>query len=172
MYVCGITPYDGGHVGHAFTYHTFDVIARRLRQGGVHVRSVRNVTDVDDDILRVARQRNIDYRELGDEQVRRFDSDMAAIGLLDVDAAPRATARVHEMVEWITRLVSSGHAYDRDGWVYFDVERFPRYGKLSRLTPGEMLELSAQRGANPDDPRKRHPLDFVLWQPAQPDEPS
>ena len=172
MYVCGITPYEGGHVGHAFTYHTFDVIARRLGQGGVHVRSVRNITDVDDDILRVARLRRMDYRALGDEQVRRFDSDMAAIGLLDVDAAPRATARVHEMVEWITRLISSGHAYDSDGWVYFDVERFPRYGTLSRLSPGEMLELSAQRGGDPDDPRKRHPLDFVLWQPSQPDEPS
>ncbi len=105
MYVCGITPYDGGHVGHAFTYHTFDLITRRLRATGVRVRSVRNVTDVDDDILRVARERDVDYRHLGDEQVTRFDNDMADLGLLDVDAAPRATSRVQEMVELISRFL-------------------------------------------------------------------
>jgi L-cysteine:1D-myo-inositol 2-amino-2-deoxy-alpha-D-glucopyranoside ligase len=171
IYVCGITPYDGGHLGHAFTFHTFDVIARRLWADGVDVRSIRNVTDVDDDILRVARQRGIDYRVLGDRETLRFDRDMADLGLLDVDAAPRASNRVPEMVEWITRLVANGAAYAAQGWVYFDVERFPRYGALSGLDVPTMVELSRKRGGNPDDPRKRNPLDFVLWQPSLPDEP-
>jgi L-cysteine:1D-myo-inositol 2-amino-2-deoxy-alpha-D-glucopyranoside ligase len=171
MYVCGITPYDGGHLGHAFTYHTFDVIARRLRSQGVTVRSVRNVTDVDDDILRVARARGLGYRELGDAQLEQFDRDMADINLLPLDAEPRATARVPEMVTWIERLVAAGAAYINAGWVYFDVAAHPGYGALSGLGTAAMVELSRQRGADPDDPRKRNPLDFVLWQPSLPDEP-
>jgi L-cysteine:1D-myo-inositol 2-amino-2-deoxy-alpha-D-glucopyranoside ligase len=164
MYVCGITPYDGGHLGHAFTYHTFDVIARRLRADGVTVRSVRNVTDVDDDILRVARERGVGYRELGESESQRFARDMTDLGLLDVDASPRATARVPEMVEWIGRLVDAGAAYEAQGWVYFQVDVFPAYGSLCRLDTATMVELSRSRGADPDDPRKRNPLDFVLWQ--------
>ena len=171
MYVCGITPYDGGHLGHAFTYHTFDVIERRLRSQGVTVRSVRNVTDVDDDILRVARARGLGYRELGDVQLEQFDRDMADINLLPLDAEPRATARVPEMVTWIERLVAAGAAYVNAGWVYFDVAAHPGYGALSGLGTAAMVELSRQRGADPDDPRKRNPLDFVLWQPSLPDEP-
>jgi L-cysteine:1D-myo-inositol 2-amino-2-deoxy-alpha-D-glucopyranoside ligase len=171
IYVCGITPYDGGHLGHAFTYHTFDVIARRLWADGVEVRSVRNVTDVDDDILRVARERGIDYRVLGDRETLRFDRDMANLGLLDVDASPRASNRVPEMVEWVVRLIRSGAAYEVDGWVYFDVASFPRYGALSGLDSATMVRLSRERGGNPDDPRKHNPLDFVLWQPSLPDEP-
>jgi L-cysteine:1D-myo-inositol 2-amino-2-deoxy-alpha-D-glucopyranoside ligase len=172
MYVCGITPYEGGHVGHAFTYHTFDIIARRLRSQGVTVRSVRNVTDVDDDILRVARERGENFRTLADAEARRFDTDMIELGMLPVDASPRATTRVHRMVQWILRLVECGAAYDRDGWVYFDVDYYPEYGSLSRLDPAAMLELSRLRGADPDDPRKRNPLDFVLWQVSAAGEPS
>jgi L-cysteine:1D-myo-inositol 2-amino-2-deoxy-alpha-D-glucopyranoside ligase len=171
IYVCGITPYDGGHLGHAFTYHTFDVIARRLWADGVTVRSVRNVTDVDDDILRVARERGIDYRVLGDRETLRFDRDMADLGLLDVDASPRASDRVPEMVEWITRLARNGAAYEADGWVFFDVVNYPRYGALSGLDTPSMMRLSRERGGNPDDPRKRNPLDFVLWQRSLRDEP-
>ncbi|MGH7723251.1 MAG: cysteine--tRNA ligase [Candidatus Dormibacteria bacterium] len=171
MYVCGITPYDGGHLGHAFTYHTFDVIARRLWADGVDVRSVRNVTDVDDDILRVARERGIDHRVLADRESLRFDRDMSDLGLLDVDSAPRASARVPEMVEWIIRLEAAGAAYQAEGWVYFDVRRFPAYGSFSGLDSTAMVQLSRKRGGNPDDPRKRDPLDFVLWQPSLPDEP-
>jgi len=171
MYVCGITPYDGGHLGHAFTYHTFDVLSRRLWADGIDVRSVRNVTDVDDDILRVARERGIEYRLLGDRESLRFDRDMADLGLLDVDASPRASDHVDEMVEWIRRLVARGIAYEAQGWVYFDVRRYPAYGAFSRLDPDTMLELSRKRGGDPDDPRKRNPLDFVLWQPSLSDEP-
>jgi L-cysteine:1D-myo-inositol 2-amino-2-deoxy-alpha-D-glucopyranoside ligase len=172
IYVCGITPYDSAHLGHAFVYHVFDVLTRRFRDLGLQVRSIRNVTDVDDDILRVAALRGRDFHELAEEQVALFDNDMAAIGLLPVDAAPRATAHVEEMVEWIARLVDAGYAYAVDGWVFFDSDVYPDYGRLSRLEPATMIALSRERGADPDDPRKRHPLDFVLWQRSAPGEPS
>jgi L-cysteine:1D-myo-inositol 2-amino-2-deoxy-alpha-D-glucopyranoside ligase len=172
LYVCGITPYDASHLGHAFTYHVFDVVTRRLAAAGMRVRSVRNVTDVDDDIFRVARQRGVDARELTAEQVARFDREMAAIDILPVAAAPHASDHVPHMVEWIARLEREGYAYARDGWVYFDVRRFDRYGRLSGLTREQMLALSRERGADPDDPRKRDALDFVLWQPSLPDEMS
>ncbi|MFZ0127854.1 MAG: cysteine--tRNA ligase [Candidatus Dormiibacterota bacterium] len=172
IYVCGITPYDSAHLGHAFVYHVFDVLHRRFRAAGIGVRSVRNITDVDDDILRVARERGMDFRELATEQVRMFDHDMAAIGLLPVDAAPRATEHVEEMVEWIARLVEGGYAYAVDGWVFFESGVYPDYGRLSHLDHATMTALSRERGGDPDDPRKRHPLDFVLWQSSAPSEPS
>ena len=171
IYVCGITPYDAAHLGHAFTYHVFDVITRRLRSDGVSVRHVRNVTDVDDDLLRAARERHTDFRVLASDQVAQFDRDMSEIGLLAVDADPRATGHVPEMVEWIARLADTGVAYERDGWVYFDVTLFPPYGNLSKLDEAAMTTLSKLRGADPDDLRKRHPLDFVLWQRSGEGEP-
>ncbi len=172
LYVCGITPYDGGHLGHAFTYHTFDVITRRLRGQGIDVRSVRNITDVDDDMMRVSRERHVDYLELGNSVVAQFDSDMAAIGILPVDAAPRATQNVPAMVSWIARLEEEGAAYVVDGWVYFNIASFKNLGALSHYGRETMVELLRERGGNPDDPNKRDPLDFVLWQPSLPDEPS
>jgi L-cysteine:1D-myo-inositol 2-amino-2-deoxy-alpha-D-glucopyranoside ligase len=172
LYVCGITPYDGGHLGHAFTYHTFDVLTRRLRSLGHPVRSVRNVTDVDDDMMRVSAARGIGWRELADQVVRDFDLDMGAINILAVDAAPRASQHVPAMVDWVSRIAKAGLAYAVDGWVYFEVAKLPAYGRLSGLGAQEMLRLSRERGADPDDPRKRAPLDFVLWQPSRSGEPS
>lgn len=171
LYVCGITPYDGGHLGHAFTYHTFDILVRRLRQQRITVRSVRNITDVDDSILGAARERGIDYRELGDRAVALFDHDMEALGILPVDAAPRPSEHVPAMVQQIERLMQVGSAYAVQGWVYFDVSTFPRYGRLSELDSAAMLALSRERGGDPNDARKHNPLDFVLWQPSLVDEP-
>jgi L-cysteine:1D-myo-inositol 2-amino-2-deoxy-alpha-D-glucopyranoside ligase len=172
LYVCGITPYDSAHLGHAFTYHVFDVITRRLRAAGLGVRSIRNVTDCDDDIFRTARRRGIDFRTLVAEQVAHFDAAMAAIHIRPVDAAPYASGHVPAMVDWIARLVAAGFAYAREGWVYFDVSAFERYGELSHLDAERMAVLSRERGGDPDDPRKYDPLDFVLWQPSLPDEPA
>ena len=172
LYVCGITPYDGGHLGHAFTYHTFDLLTRRLRSLGQTVRSVRNVTDVDDDMMRVSAARGIGWRELADQVVRDFDRDMGAIDILAVDAAPYASHHVPAMVDWISRIADAGMAYAVDGWVYFEVAKLPGYGHLSGLGAEEMLRLSRERGADPDDPRKRAQLDFVLWQPSRSGEPS
>ena len=171
IYVCGITPYDAAHLGHAFTYHVYDVLTRRLLSEGLRVLSVRSITDVDDDMLRVARERGVEYQKLAMEQVLRFDGDMAAIGLLPVSAALFVSAHVPEMARWVSRLQHDDFAYERDGWVYFDTRKFPDYGRLSRLDEPTMINLSRERGADPDDPRKRHPLDFVLWQRSAPDEP-
>ena len=171
LYVCGITPYDAAHLGHAFTYHVFDIVTRRLAAAGHTVRSVRNVTDVDDDIFRVSRERGVPHAELVRQQVARFDREMAAIDILPVAAAPHASEHVPSMVRWIANLEREGAAYaSGDGWVYFDVSRFGRYGSLSGLSREQMIALSRERGANPDDARKRDPLDFVLWQPSLPDE--
>ena len=172
LYVCGITPYDAAHLGHAFTYHSFDLLTRRLRATGTEVVSVRNITDVDDDMIRVGRERQRNWRELGNEQVALFDREMASIDIAPVQAAPRASENVEAMVEWVRRLVDAGVAYEVDGWVFFHVPAFAPYGQLSRRSRDAMITLSRENGADPDDPRKRDPLDFVLWQRSLPDEPS
>jgi L-cysteine:1D-myo-inositol 2-amino-2-deoxy-alpha-D-glucopyranoside ligase len=171
MYVCGITPYDSTHLGHAATYLTYDILVRRLEELGHEVRMVRNVTDVDDSILPKARQLGVPYLELAADELARFRSDMDALGMRPPFAEPRATESIDGMVEMIARLLDSGHAYLTHGTVYFDVASFPRYGELSHYPREHMLRLARARGGNPDDPHRRDPLDFVLWQPSLPDEP-
>jgi L-cysteine:1D-myo-inositol 2-amino-2-deoxy-alpha-D-glucopyranoside ligase len=172
MYSCGITPYDAAHVGHAQVYLTFDILQRRLIDLGHVPRLVRNVTDVDDDILRKARELGVHYLDLAAEEMARFDANMAALGLLPVYREPRATSAIPDILSLIGVVLDGGHAYCAGGGVYFDISSFPRFGQVSHLSRAEMLALSAERGGHPDDPNKRDPLDFVLWQPSAPDEPS
>jgi L-cysteine:1D-myo-inositol 2-amino-2-deoxy-alpha-D-glucopyranoside ligase len=172
MYSCGITPYDAAHVGHAQVYLTFDLLQRRLIDLGHETRLVRNVTDVDDDILRRARELGVHYLDLAAEEMVRFDNNMQALGLLPVYLEPRATSAIPDILSLIGAVLDSGHAYSAGGAVYFDVSSFPRFGQVSHLSRDEMLVLAAERGGKPDDPNKRDPLDFVLWQPSAPDEPS
>jgi len=172
MYSCGITPYDAAHVGHAQVYLTFDVLQRRLTDLGHEVRLVRNVTDVDDDILRKARELGVHYLDLAAEEMARFDANMLALGLQPVYREPRATSAIAEILSLVGAVLDAGHAYAAGGAVYFDISTFPRFGQVSHLSRPEMLALSAERGGNPDDPNKRDPLDFVLWQPSAPDEPA
>lgn len=172
MYTCGITPYDATHLGHAATYLTYDVLQRRLRDLGHETRCVRNITDVDDDLLRKAREVGVHYLDLAAAEVDRFDADMAALGMLDVYAEPRATGAIADIRKFIGEVLDAGHAYEAGGAVYFDVSSYPAFGQVSHLDRATMLELAAERGGNPDDPNKRDPLDFVLWQPSLPDEPS
>ncbi|HTT86759.1 MAG TPA: cysteine--tRNA ligase [Acidimicrobiales bacterium] len=172
MYSCGITPYDAAHVGHAQVYLTFDILQRRLVDLGHETRLVRNVTDVDDDILRKARELGVHYLDLAAEEMARFDANMQALELLPVYREPRATSAIPDILSLIGSVLDSGHAYVAEGAVYFDVSSFPAFGQVSHLGRHEMLELAAERGGNPDDPNKRDPLDFVLWQPSAPDEPS
>src|SRR6266496_2807217 len=171
VYVCGITPYDSAHLGHAFTYVHFDVLARYLRHLGAEVVHVQNVTDVDDDILRVARERGVDYRELAAAETERFEALMRAIGVAAPTHSPRASEFVPQMVEEVRGILDSGHAYERDGTVYFSVASKPGYGQLSGYSREEMLKLAGERGGHPEDPRKDDPLDFVLWQRSEPGEP-
>jgi L-cysteine:1D-myo-inositol 2-amino-2-deoxy-alpha-D-glucopyranoside ligase len=172
MYVCGITPYDATHVGHAATMLTYDLLIRRLEELGHDVRMVRNVTDVDDSILPKARELGIPFLELAEAELARFRADMDALAMRPAIAEPRATEAIDGMIEMITQLIETGHAYESHGTVYFDVATFPRYGELSRYSRDEMVRVARERGGNPDDPHRRDPLDFVLWQPSLPDEPS
>ena len=171
MYVCGITPYDATHVGHAATFLTYDVLQRRLRDQGARTRCVRNITDVDDDLLARARAEGVHYLDLAAGSLAAFDADMDALGLLRVDVEPRATSAIADIRRLVGRLVDSGHAYRSGDGVYFDISTAPSFGSLCRLSHDEMIETARGRGGRPDDPHKRHPLDFVLWQPAERNEP-
>jgi L-cysteine:1D-myo-inositol 2-amino-2-deoxy-alpha-D-glucopyranoside ligase len=171
MYVCGITPYDAAHVGHAFTYVAFDTLARFLRHRGHEVVYCQNVTDVDDDVLRRAASQGEDYLALGRRETAAYLQDMDALNVARPDLFPRATEEIPAMVELAGRLVAGGNAYVVDGTVFFDVTSYPGFGELSGLSPAEQRALLAERGGDPDDPRKRDPLDFVVWQRSQPGEP-
>ncbi len=171
VYVCGITPYDTTHLGHAFTYVTFDVLIRTLRAAGREVRYVQNVTDVDDDIMKRARELGTTWDRLAADETALYQADMAALNVLAPDVFPRASETIDKIIELNARLVAQGHAYVRDGNVYFRVSSVTDYGRLSRLPRDEMVRLSADRGADPEDPRKQDPLDFLLWQRSAPDEP-
>jgi len=172
LYVCGITPYDSTHLGHAATYLTYDLLIRRLEDLGRTVRYVRNITDVDDSILPKARELGVHYLDLAAEEVARFQGDMAALEMRTPDAEPRATEAIDGIIELVGKLLDSDHAYITAGTVYFDISSFPSFGQLSHYSEDQMLKLARARGGNPDDPHRRHPLDFILWQPSLPDEPS
>jgi L-cysteine:1D-myo-inositol 2-amino-2-deoxy-alpha-D-glucopyranoside ligase len=133
---------------------------------------VRNVTDVDDDILRKARELGVHYLDLAAAEIARFDSDMVALGMLPSFSEPRATSAIADIRGFIGMVLDRGHAYVAGGAVYFDVSSYDKFGQVSHLDRAVMLELAAERGGNPTDPNKGDPLDFVLWQPSAPDEPA
>lgn len=172
IYVCGVTPYDTTHVGHAFTFLTFDVLVRYLRELGNDVTYVQNVTDIDDDILRKAKEVGQTWDELGGQEIAKFRSDMRDLNALDPDHFLRATEHIKEIVALVAKLVDKGFAYESQGNVYFSVDRDPEFGKLSRLERTEMLPIANERGNDPDDPKKNDPLDFVLWQAGAEGEPT
>ena len=172
IYVCGVTPYDTTHAGHAFTFLTFDLLVRYLRVLGHEVTYVQNVTDIDDDILRKAKEVGVTWDALGQRETARFRKDMKDLNALDPDYYLKATEHVAEMVEIAKTLIDKGFAYQENGNVYFEIAKDPEFGKLSHIPRDEMLAVANQRGNTPDDPNKKDPLDFVLWQAAAPDEPT
>jgi L-cysteine:1D-myo-inositol 2-amino-2-deoxy-alpha-D-glucopyranoside ligase len=172
MYVCGITPYDSTHLGHAATYLTYDLLTRRLETLGHTVHMVRNITDVDDSILPKARSMGVDFLELAAAETVRFHDDMAALDTRPPFAEPRPSESIADIVEMIRVLADRGFTYHADGVTYFDVTKSPRYGQLSHYSREQMIQLARERGGHPDDPRQRDPLDFVLWQPSLADEPA
>ena len=172
MYVCGITPYDATHLGHASTFLAYDVVIRRLIDLGHEVRCVRNVTDVDDPLFAKARELGVHYLDLAAGEEARFDADMEALNVLPVHAAPRASSAIPDIRKFIQAVLDEGHAYVSGDSVYFDVSTFDTFGAVSGYPQEEMLRLAALRGGNTDDPQKRNPLDFVLWQPSAADEPA
>ncbi len=172
MYTCGITPYDSTHLGHAATYLTYDVLQRRLRDLSHETRCVRNITDVDDSILPKARELGVHYLDLAASELARFDADMVRLGMIPAWSEPRATSAIADIRGFIGMVLDRGYAYVEGGSVYFEVGKYERFGEISHYSRDEMLRLAAERGGNPDDPNKRDPLDFVLWQPSLSDEPA
>lgn len=172
MYVCGITPYDATHLGHASTFLAYDVLIRRLIDLGHDVKCVRNVTDVDDPLFAKARELGVHYLDLAAGEEARFNDDMAALNVLPVAAAPRASSAIPDIRKFIQAVLDAGHAYVSGDSVYFDVNSYETFGEVSGYSIEEMHRLATLRGGNVDDPQKRHPLDFVLWQPSAADEPA
>ena len=172
MYTCGITPYDATHLGHAATFIAYDVLQRRLLDLGHTVTCVRNVTDVDDPLFAKARQLGVHYLDLAAGEEARFERDMAALNVLPVASAPRASSAISDIRGFIGMVLDRGYAYQSGGAVYFDVSKFDSFGSLGGFSDDEMLDRARAGGGDVDDPNKRHPLDFVLWQPSAPDEPS
>lgn len=172
VYACGITPYDTTHLGHAFTYTSVDILIRYLEMRGLTVSYVQNVTDIDDDILRKAGELGENWLTLGNRWTAHFINDMESLNVRPPDHYPRATDTIPEIVQVVKKLLKAGVAYESGGSVYFDISAWPEFGKLSVLSMNEMLPIANERGNKPDDPNKRNPLDFVLWQAQIPGEPA
>ncbi len=167
MYVCGVTVYDYCHIGHARANVVFDIIYRYLQYAGYDVTYVRNYTDIDDKIINRANQEGVDYRVITERFIQAFDEDMARLGLARPTVEPKATAHIDAIIEVIGRLIAKGHAYQSDGDVYYAVETFPEYLKLSKRNLEEM-----QAGARVEvGEKKRNPMDFALWKGSKPGEP-
>ncbi len=172
MYVCGITPYDATHLGHASTYLAFDLLGRVLRDNGHRVHYVQNVTDVDDPLLERATATGEHWAALAQSQTQLYRDDMAALRILPPDAYIGAVEAIPLVVAAICKLRDQGHAYEVDGDMYFSVRSDGRFGSVSGLDRAHMLELFAERGGDPARPGKKDPLDCLLWQAARPGEPS
>ena len=168
MYVCGVTVYDLCHIGHARSTVVFDVIFRYLRFLGYEVTYVRNITNVDDKIINRANAEGVAWEEIAHRYIREFNIDMEALGLEKPSHEPKATDHIREMIRMAERLIERGYAYQVDGDVYFSVEKFKGYGKLSKRDLEQM-----KAGARVEiDEKKRNPLDFALWKASKPGEPA
>ncbi|HEU5266498.1 MAG TPA: cysteine--1-D-myo-inosityl 2-amino-2-deoxy-alpha-D-glucopyranoside ligase [Jatrophihabitans sp.] len=172
MYVCGITPYDATHLGHAATYLAFDLVYRVWRDAGRQVRYVQNVTDVDDPLLERAHQTGEDWTKLADREIQLFRDDMSALRVLPPQRYVGAVEAIPEIVAGIEQLRADGNAYRVDDDIYFPVSAAAGFGTESNYDRATMLALFAERGGDPDRPGKRDPLDSLLWRAQRPGEPS
>ena len=171
IYVCGITPYDATHLGHANTYLAFDLVNRVWRDLGHTVHYVQNATDVDDPLLERAEQTGVDWRDLADREIELFREDMTALRVLPPDQYVGAVESIPLIIEMIEKLRAKGATYDLDGDVYFPIAADPHFGQVSRLDRESMLPLFAERGGDPDRAGKRDGLDALLWLAQRPGEP-
>ena len=172
LYVCGITPYDATHLGHAATYIAFDLLNRAWRDAGHGVHYVQNVTDVDDPLLERATATGVDWEQLAEQQTELFRADMTALRVLSPDDYVGAVESIPEVVEMVQRLQERGYTYDVDGDVYFSVHADPRFGSVSGFDEQTMLAVFGERGGDPDRAGKKDPLDCLLWQAERPGEPA
>lgn len=176
IYVCGITPYDTTHLGHAFLYVSFDALIRYLTARGHTVKYVQNVTDIDDDIIRKSREVGLAWDELGRRETERFLNDLDALNVRRPDVYAKATEQIPNIIEIVQSLIEQGFAYENEGCVFFSVKKDPQFGQMAREIGlhdyDAMLKIANERGNFPEDKRKRDPLDFVLWQAQAPGEPA
>lgn len=172
MYVCGITPYDATHLGHAATYLAFDVLCRVWRDSGHDVRYVQNVTDIDDPLLERAHRDGLEWSELAAAEIELFRQDMAWLRVLPPEHFVGAVESISLIVDLVDRLRAAGATYDLDGDVYFPVQADRRFGAVSNLDRAEMLRLFPERGGDPERPGKKDPLDALLWRRERPGEPA
>ncbi|MDN2501130.1 cysteine--1-D-myo-inosityl 2-amino-2-deoxy-alpha-D-glucopyranoside ligase, partial [Nocardia nova] len=176
MYVCGITPYDATHLGHAATYLAFDLVNRILRDGGHEVHYVQNITDVDDPLFERAERDGVDWRELGTGEIELFREDMAQLRVLPPRDYIGAIESVGEVVELVDKLLAAGAAYVVDDAeyrdIYFSHDATEQFGYESGYDRATMDRLFAERGGDPERPGKRDPIDALLWRAARPGEPS
>ncbi|GAB2691963.1 cysteine--1-D-myo-inosityl 2-amino-2-deoxy-alpha-D-glucopyranoside ligase [Kitasatospora kifunensis] len=172
LYVCGITPYDATHLGHAATYNAFDLIQRVWRDAGHDVHYVQNVTDVDDPLLERAVATGQDWTKLAERETALFREDMTALRILPPAHYIGAVESIPWIVPLVQKLLESGAAYRLDGDIYFSIEADPRFGEVSGLSREQMLPIFGERGGDPQRPGKRHPLDALLWMAAREGEPA
>lgn len=170
MYVCGVTVYDLTHIGHARVFVFFDVVQRFLRQLGYDVNYVRNHTDVDDKILKRAEERGVDPLELSEKYIDELDSDMSELGIESPNAEPKVSEHIDDIIDFNQRLQDADYAYEVDGDVYYRVEAFEDYGKLSGRNLDEMEAGRSGRVEDDDDGKKENPFDFALWKSSKDDE--
>jgi L-cysteine:1D-myo-inositol 2-amino-2-deoxy-alpha-D-glucopyranoside ligase len=172
LYVCGITPYDATHAGHAATYVAFDLAIRAWRAAGHRVRYVQNVTDVDDPLLERANATGEDWRALAERETQLVREDMTALAVIPPDVYAGAVETIPLVVELVQHLREHDAVYDVDGDLYFSVAADPTFGGVSGLGREAMLEIFAERGGDPDRAGKRDPLDCLLWKSERPGEPT
>ena len=176
IYVCGVTPYDTTHLGHAFTYVSFDTMIRYLEFQGHKVKYVQNVTDIDDDVLRKSRELGISWDELGRRETDRFLRDIDTLNVRRPDVYAKATEAIPDIIAISSALVENGYAYVNEGCVFFSVKSDPNFDVMARAVGLKdyqaMLTIANERGNFPNDKRKRDPLDFVLWQAQAAGEPA
>jgi L-cysteine:1D-myo-inositol 2-amino-2-deoxy-alpha-D-glucopyranoside ligase len=172
LYVCGITPYDATHLGHAATYIAFDLAQRVWRDGGRHVRYVQNVTDVDDPLLERAGATGVDWSDLAAREIQLFRTDMSALRVLAPDVLVGVVESIAEVSRLVEELRERGVTYELDGDLYCEVAADHAFGSVGRYDDEAMRRLSAERGGDPDRPGKRNPVDPLLWQAHRPGEPA
>ena len=171
MYVCGITPYDATHLGHANTYLAFDLINRYLKATGSEVLYVQNITDIDDPLLERANREGIDWRELATSQIDLFRSDMVALHILPPAHYIGAVEAIPLVIASIASLEEAGTVYRVDNDYYFKVRSDSEFGRRSHLSQSQMIEIFSQRGGDPQREGKQDPLDALLWLAQRPNEP-
>jgi L-cysteine:1D-myo-inositol 2-amino-2-deoxy-alpha-D-glucopyranoside ligase len=172
LYVCGITPYDATHMGHAATFVAFDLLNRAWRNAGHEVVYVQNVTDVDDPLFERAAKVGVDWRDLAARETERLRQDMTALRIVPPDHFPGAEESLDLIVDLIRRLQEAGTVYAVDDDLYFSVAADPAFGDESGWTRDEMLAVFPDRGGDPDRPGKKDPLDCLVWRAERPGEPA